>query len=70
MAYALGFLTGDAYKAASPLVDDEQITTLEELLDHLDATFEDPNPTATAAAELKKMKQGGGAEFSAHYASF
>ena len=70
VAYVIGFLTGDTYKAVSLLVDDQQVKTLAELLKHLDATYEDPDPTATAAVDLKKLRRAPGAEFVAHYTAF
>jgi hypothetical protein len=69
VAYAMGFLSGDAYKAVKPLRERGDIDTIAKLLTFLDATYEDPDPEGTAQAELKKLHQGN-TEFAVHYSTF
>jgi hypothetical protein len=69
VAYAMGYLEGDAYRAVKPLRENGEINTIPKLLQFLDATYEDPDPKATAAAELRKLKQAN-KEFAVHYSAF
>ncbi len=66
--YAHSLLGGDAATLVRPLLD-RDITTVEELVSFLVATYEDPNRKDTATARLLNLKQGKQG-FLAHFAEF
>jgi hypothetical protein len=67
LSYAVGFVTDEAYETIRPLLS--VIETVEQLLAHLDSTYEDPDQHGTAERELRALRQGN-SDFSAHYAKF
>jgi hypothetical protein len=67
LTYAVGFVTGEAYGVIRSLLPGMQ--TVEQLISHLDSTYEDSDPRGTAERELRALKQGS-TDFSAHYARF
>ena len=69
LSYAMGFLAVEAYEMVSPLRQNGEIKTVSDLLQCLDAAYEDPDRKGTAERELRALKQGNG-DFTSHYAKF
>lgn len=67
LANAMGFLAGEAYEIAHPLHESGAIVTIEALLSHLDANYEDLDRKRTAQRSLRSLRQDS-KDFSAHYA--
>ena len=69
LSCAMGFLAVEAYEMVSPLRRNGGIGTVSDLLQCLDAAYEDPDRKGTAERELRALKQGNG-DFTSHYAKF
>ena len=67
--YAMGFLEGDAYAIAQPLMEVGTISTIEGLLTFMDSTFEDPDRKGTAKRAIQALRQGR-ADFVSHFTRF
>ena len=65
----MGFLAEEAYEISRPLRASGDIGSVEALLKHLDATYEDPDRKGTAERELRVLRQGN-SDFTSHYAKF
>ena len=69
LSYAMGLLAAEAYDMVSPLRQNGEIKTISDLLQCLDAAYEDPDRKGTAERERRALKQGNG-DFTSHYAKF
>ena len=69
LGYAMGFLEGDVYAIAHPMYESGALQSVAELIDFLDATYDDPDRKGTAVCELRALRQGR-YHFTAHYARF
>ena len=69
LSYAMGFLAEEAYEISHPLRASGDIGSVEALLKHLDATYEDPDRKGTTERELCALHQGN-SDFTSYYAKF
>ena len=69
LSYAMGVLVEEAYEISRPLRACGDIGSIEALLKHLDATYEDPDRKGTAERELRALRQGN-SNFTSYYAKF
>ena len=69
LSYTMGFLAEEAYEISRPLWASSDIGSVEALLKHLDATYEDPDRKGTAERELRALRQGN-SDFTSNYAKF
>ena len=69
LSYAMGFLAEEAYEISRPLRASGDIGSVEALLKHLDAKYEDPDRKGTAERELRTLRQGN-SDFTSHYTKF